>query len=118
MFSNFNSYFARSYVLFSLCSTYSPSWNESLLISIEKSSTPLTFEVMAWSRLTAPAIVGYAIVSEAERFSLLLEDAGHERQLTVPVIKAGKPVIGHDQQQCHLTVRIKVIHAMAKSISV
>ncbi len=73
---------------------------------------------MHWSRLTAHAIVGYAIVPEAERFSLLLEDSGHERQLSVPVIKAGKPVLGHDQQQCHLTIRIKVMHGLAKSVSV
>ena len=73
---------------------------------VENEANPVTFQVMDWNRMEKHEQVGFAMISSGDLSSLLEEDTGHERQLSVPVIKEGSVVEGHDRHKCQLNLNV------------
>jgi hypothetical protein len=93
-------------------STYNPVWNESVFVVVEDTSLSVSFEVMDWNRIEKHETVGYASIPAAELVSLALEEGGHERPVSLPIIKGGVAVNGHDHKHSQLNVRLRVIQPM------
>jgi hypothetical protein len=90
-------------------STYTPSWNESFFITVDSESSPVTFEVMDWNLIGKHELVGMGTIAMADLRWLFQAEAGQERLLAVPVMKAGVIVEGHDRKQCQLNLTVKVV---------
>lgn len=62
------------------------------------------------------AQTGWVCNDFSRDLSLLLEeDAGHECQFSVPVIKEGSVVEGHDRHKCHLNLNVKILKALPRT---
>jgi hypothetical protein len=110
----FSCFKAFIYVLFVLnISTYAPTWNESFFITVDNESTPVTFEVMDWNRVGKHELVGLGTIAMADLRWLFQAGAGQQRQIAVPVMKAGAAVEGHDRQECHLNF---VVNLMSSTV--
>ena len=96
-------------------STYSPTWSETFLITVDNQSTPVTFEVMDWNRVGKHELVGLGTIAMADLRWLFQAEAGQERQLAVPVVKGGVVVEGNDRKECQLNLVVKVMSSAVPS---
>jgi hypothetical protein len=101
-----------------LRSTYTPVWNESFNFDVKTDvgPGPLSLFVMDWNRLEKHQLIGIATIPEADLIALSRHDAGHESGVSLPVIKDGKPVVGHDAAECVLRLKLKVVEGLPRPV--
>jgi hypothetical protein len=67
---------------------------------------------MDWNRIEKHETVGYASIPASELLSLAREERGHERPVTLPIIKGGVAVNGHDHKHSQLNVKLRIVQPM------
>ena len=73
----------------------------------------MTFEVMDWNRVGKHELVGLGTIAMADLRWLFQAGAGQQRQIAVPVMKAGAAVEGNDHKECHLNF---VVNLMSSTV--
>ncbi len=64
---------------------------------------------MDWNRVGKHELVGLSTIAMKDLRWMFQAQAGQQRQLAVPVMKAGAVVEGHDHQGCQLNLVVKVM---------
>ncbi len=66
---------------------------------------------MDWNRVGKHELVGLSTIAMKDLRWMFQAQAGQQRQLAVPVMKAGAVVEGHDHQGCQLNLVVKVLQS-------